>query len=59
MRRGILLGICLLSSMAAGCSRGPDVESRWLEQGRAVLSGAASDGVPSGIYIPDEVWGGS
>jgi len=48
--------ICFLCLAAYGCSRTSEAGAGWLEQGRHVLFGVASEQVPAGIYMPDEEW---
>jgi hypothetical protein len=56
MRCRPLLAVCLLCFLAHGCSRERELDVGWLERGKHLLFGVASEEVPSGIYMPDEEW---
>ena len=50
------LVLCVVGVAIYGCSRGSGAGAEWLERGRHLLFGVASEEVPAGIYMPDEEW---
>ncbi len=56
MRIRCLMPFLLICLLAHGCSETEGQNPEWLVSGRHTLFGVASDEVPHGVYMPDEVW---